>query len=60
MDRYELGYDELDDGADFKTFGINVKRENDEIHYNQIRIYGDEKLRDKILNFLKLEENVVG
>ena len=45
--KYKSGDEYKDDDATYKTYGIT---EDD--HINKIEIHGDEKLRNKILDFL--------
>jgi len=49
--KYTLGEDYKKDNVDLTTYGINYKK-----HVNKIEIYGDEKLRNEILNLLNDRE----
>jgi hypothetical protein len=49
--RFSKGVDELEEGADFVSYGIT-----DGKHVNRIVIHGDEKLRDLILDALTNED----
>lgn len=52
--KYEVGYDELEPGASHIGYGINVHFANgrNHTHYDQIKVYGDPELRDKIIELL--------
>lgn len=56
---YEKGLDELEDGDAFKTFGISLLLDGKLDHTNQICVYGDEAMRDRILAFLQIEGSAV-
>ena len=49
--KYTKGDDFQESTCDLKTFGIN-ENNSDETHANKIEIYGDEKLRNRILDLL--------
>lgn len=49
--KYTIGSDFQESTCDLKTFGIN-ENDSGEIHDNKIEIYGDEELRNQILDFL--------
>lgn len=50
------GDDFLEEGADHKTFGIHNETPGEE-WIQQIEIYGDPDLRDRILRLLNEENN---
>jgi len=51
---FDFGDNYLEKGACYKTYGISrMTDEKDQGHANQIEVYGDEDLRDYILELLK-------
>ncbi len=52
MGKFVTGEDYKEDGADQKTFGIHNRTPGEEWG-NQIEVYGDEDLRDRILRLLQ-------
>lgn len=55
MDTFIKGDDFLEEGNDSKTFGIHNKTPGEEWG-NQIEVYGDEALRDRILRLLQKDD----
>ena len=47
MDIFTKGCDYTEENATFKTYGINVDRWE-----NKIEVYGDEELRDQLIDLL--------
>lgn len=52
--KFEVGDDELLPGDHHKSYGIDVHyaKENGNTHYDQIVVYGNPELRDKIIELL--------
>ena len=50
--RYEPGEDYLEEGANYTSYTVDERRGNTTTHWEKIVVYGDEELRDKIVELL--------
>lgn len=54
--KWRVGFDETEVKGDLPTYGISRYENGKEVHGNQINVYGDPKLRDRLLEFLNSTE----